>query len=155
MFGIEVNDPERYGVVNFDSNGNVLSIEEKPVSPSSNWAVPGLYLYDNNVVKIAENIPLSPRGEYEITDVNKAYLDKNKLTVATFDRGTAWFDTGTVDSMHDASEFVRVIEKRQNFKVGCIEEVAFNRGFIDSKTLKKASEAYGKSPYGRYLLSLI
>ena len=155
VFGIEVNDPERYGVVEFDNDGRVLNIEEKPSNPTSNWAVPGLYFYDNNVVHIAESIPLSPRGEYEITDVNNVYLAQNKLKVATFERGTAWLDTGTVESMHDASEFVRVIEKRQNFKLGCIEEVAFNRGFIESKDLLKASEAYGNSPYGEYLRSLV
>lgn len=155
IFAYHVSDPERYGVVEFDGDFKALSIEEKPDRPKSNYAVPGLYFYDNEVVQIAKNIPLSPRGEYEITDVNKVYLDGKKLFVGVMDRGTAWLDTGTFDSLSDATEFVRVIEKRQDTKIGCIEEVAFRRGFIDETQLKILAERYKKSGYGSYLLKLL
>jgi glucose-1-phosphate thymidylyltransferase len=151
IFAYEVNDPERYGVVEFDENFKALSIEEKPKQPKSNYAVPGLYFYDNEVVDIAKNIAPSPRGEYEITDVNKVYLERKKLKVGVMNRGTAWLDTGTFDSLNDASEFVRVIEKRQGYKVGCIEEVAFRMGYIDHKQLLKLADLYNKSGYGEYL----
>lgn len=155
IFAYHVSDPERYGVVEFDAEFKALSIEEKPDRPKSNYAVPGLYFYDNEVVKIAKEIPLSPRGEYEITDVNKVYLDRKKLHVGVMDRGTAWLDTGTFDSLSDATEFVRVIEKRQDTKIGCIEEVAFRRGFIGEEQLKLLAERYKKSGYGAYLLKLL
>ena len=151
IFAYEVNDPERYGVVEFDENFKALSIEEKPITPKSNYAVPGLYFYDNDVVEIAKNIPPSPRGEYEITDVNKVYLANNKLHVGVMNRGTAWLDTGTFDSLADASEFVRVIEKRQSQKVGCIEEVAYRMGFINREQLLDLANRYAKSGYGEYL----
>ena len=151
VFAYEVSDPERYGVVEFDANNKVLSIEEKPSKPRSNYAVPGLYFYDNEVVNIAKNIAPSPRGEYEITDVNKVYLEQQKLQVGVMNRGTAWLDTGTFDSLHDATEFVRVIEKRQGYKVGCIEEVAYRMGFIDREQLMKLAALYKKSGYGEYL----
>jgi len=151
VFAYEVSDPERYGVVEFDVNNKVLSIEEKPSQPKSNYAVPGLYFYDNDVVTIAKNLQPSARGEYEITDVNKEYLKKGNLKVAILDRGTAWLDTGTFDSLSDASEFVRVIEKRQGTKIGCIEEVAYRMGFINEQQLKEQGEAMIKSGYGIYL----
>ncbi len=151
IFAYEVQDPERYGVVAFDENNKAISIEEKPTQPKSNYAVPGLYFYDNNVVEIAKNISPSPRGEYEITDVNRVYLENGKLQVGVMNRGVAWLDTGTFDSLHDASEFVRVIEKRQSQKIGCIEEVAWRMGFIDDSQLNMLSKQYEKSGYGKYL----
>jgi glucose-1-phosphate thymidylyltransferase len=137
--------------VEFNGDNKVLSIEEKPAHPKSNYAVPGLYFYDNEVVKIAKNLQPSPRGEYEITDVNKEYLKREKLKVAILDRGTAWLDTGTFDSLNDASEFVRVIEKRQGTKIGCIEEIAYRMGFIDKDQLLEQAENLVKSGYGKYL----
>lgn len=154
IFAYEVNDPERYGVVEFDDNFKALSIEEKPAQPKSNYAVPGLYFYDNSVVNIAKHIQPSPRGEYEITDVNKVYLEQGKLNVGVMNRGVAWLDTGTFDSLSDACEFVRVIEKRQSRKVGCIEEVAYRMGFIDRTQLLKLADYYSKSGYGEYLKRL-
>jgi glucose-1-phosphate thymidylyltransferase len=151
VFAYEVNDPERYGVVEFDANQTAVSIEEKPSSPKSNFAVPGLYFYDNSVIDIAKNIQPSPRGEYEITDVNRVYLEKGQLKVGIMNRGTAWLDTGTFDSFADACEFVRVIEKRQSQKIGCIEEVAFRMGFINHQQLLKLADVYAKSGYGEYL----
>lgn len=154
VFAYQVSDPERYGVVEFDDDMKVISIEEKPVTPKSNYAVPGLYFYDNEVVKIAKELKPSPRGEYEITDVNKVYLQKKKLKVSVLDRGTAWLDTGTFDSLSDASEFVRVIEKRQGTKIGCIEEVAFRSGFINKDQLDQLADQLAKSGYGTYLKSI-
>jgi glucose-1-phosphate thymidylyltransferase len=151
VFAYEVSDPERYGVVEFDEDNKVISIEEKPMHPKSNYAVPGLYFYDNDVVEIARNLQPSARGEYEITDVNKIYLKRGKLKVAILDRGTAWLDTGTFDSLSDASEFVRVIEKRQGTKIGCIEEVAYRMEFIDGKALMQQADLLAKSGYGNYL----
>ena len=151
VFAYEVSDPERYGVVEFDAAMKAVSIEEKPANPKSNYAVPGLYFYDNDVVTIARNLQPSPRGEYEITDVNKAYLQKGKLKVAVLDKGTAWLDTGTFDSLSDASEFVRVIEKRQGTKIGCIEEVAYRNGFITPDQLLNLATELTKSGYGQYL----
>jgi glucose-1-phosphate thymidylyltransferase len=154
VFAYEVADPERYGVVEFDEHFNALSIEEKPVNPKSNYAVPGLYFYDNSVVEIAKNIQPSTRGEYEITDVNRVYLETERLKVGVMDRGTAWLDTGTFDSLSDASEFVRVIEKRQGQKIGCIEEVAYRMGFLNRDELMDIADKYAKSGYGQYLKKL-
>jgi glucose-1-phosphate thymidylyltransferase len=151
VFAYEVSDPERYGVVEFNGDNKVLSIEEKPAQPKSNYAVPGLYFYDNEVVDIAKELQPSPRGEYEITDVNKEYLKRDKLKVAILDRGTAWLDTGTFDSLNDATEFVRVIEKRQGTKIGCIEEIAYRMGFINKDQLLEQAESLVKSGYGNYL----
>ena len=151
VFAYQVSDPERYGVIEFDADMKAISIEEKPKQPKSNYAVPGLYFYDNEVVSIAKNLQPSIRGEYEITDVNKAYLNKGKLKVSILDKGTAWLDTGTFDSLSDASEFVRVIEKRQGTKIGCIEEVAYRNGFITKQQLMSLGEGLAKSGYGEYL----
>ncbi|MEI9947098.1 MAG: glucose-1-phosphate thymidylyltransferase RfbA [Chitinophagaceae bacterium] len=155
VFAYQVSDPERYGVVEFDNEMKAISIEEKPEKPKSNYAVPGLYFYDNNVVDIAKNLKPSPRGEYEITDVNREYLRQGKLNVAILDRGTAWLDTGTFDSLSDASEFVRVIEKRQGTKIGCIEEVAYRKEFITKEQLVEQGEKLKKSGYGEYLMRLV
>ena len=155
VFAYHVSDPERYGVVEFDANQKAISIEEKPNKPKSNYAVPGLYFYDNDVVEIAHNIQPSARGEYEITDVNKVYLERDKLEVGILDRGTAWLDTGTFNSLMQAGQFVQVIEERQGLKVGCIEEVAYKRGFIDAEQLNKIAEPLVKSGYGVYLKNLL
>jgi len=155
IYAYQVNDPERYGVVEFDKDYNVLSIEEKPQNPRSNYAVPGLYFYDNQVIEIAKQIKPSPRGELEITDVNKWYLEAGKLKVGVLDRGTAWLDTGTFQSLMQAGQFVQVIEERQGLKIGCIEEVAYRRGFIDADKLREIAEPLRKSGYGEYLLRLI
>ena len=155
VYAYSVNDPERYGVVEFDADNKVISIEEKPAKPKSNYAVPGLYFYDNDVVEIAKNIAPSPRGEYEITDVNKEYLKQGRLSVGILNRGTAWLDTGTFASLMQAGQFVQVIEERQGMKVGCIEEVAYRMGYIDKAQLKKIAEPLVKSGYGQYLLNLI
>jgi len=155
IYAYHVHDPERYGVVDFDANGNVLSIEEKPETPKSNFAVPGIYFYDNDVVEIAANIKPSQRGELEITDVNKEYLKRGKLKVSILDRGTAWLDTGTFNSLMQASQFVQVIEERQGLKIGAIEEAAYKMGFINAEQLKKLAQPLLKSGYGNHLLSLI
>lgn len=155
VYAYHVSDPERYGVVEFDSKGKAISIEEKPLVPKSNYAVPGLYFYDNDVVKIAKSLKPSARGEYEITDVNKVYLQQGRLKVGILDRGTAWLDTGTFDSLMQASQFVQVLEQRQGLKVGCIEEEAYRQGFIDKKQMKKLAEPLMKSGYGKYLLDII
>lgn len=154
VFAYEVSDPERYGVVEFDADMVARSIEEKPTHPKSNYAVPGLYFYDNSVVEIARNLKPSARGEYEITDVNRTYLEQGRLKVAIMDRGTAWLDTGTFDSLSDATEFVRVIEKRQGTKIGCIEEVAYRKKFINKDQLLGIAEPLRKSGYGNYLLQI-
>jgi glucose-1-phosphate thymidylyltransferase len=151
VFAYPVSDPERYGVVEFDKSNKVLSVEEKPTQPKSNYAVPGLYFYDNDVVEIAKNMKPSPRGELEITDVNKIYLEKGKLEVGVLTRGTAWLDTGTFDSLQEAGQFIEVIEKRQGLKVGCIEEIAYRMGFIDKAQLLKLADKFMKSGYGKYL----
>ncbi|MHA8066453.1 glucose-1-phosphate thymidylyltransferase RfbA [Aquirufa sp. ROCK2-A2] len=155
VYAYSVNDPERYGVVEFDENNKVISIEEKPLKPKSNYAVPGLYFYDNEVVEIAKNIAPSARGEYEITDINKEYLKRGKLSVGILNRGTAWLDTGTFASLMQAGQFVQVIEERQGMKIGCIEEVAFRMGFINGEQLKEIALPLVKSGYGQYLLNLI
>ncbi|HOK22221.1 MAG TPA: sugar phosphate nucleotidyltransferase, partial [Bacteroidales bacterium] len=155
IFAYHVSDPQRYGIVEFDDNFNAISIEEKPVNPKSNFAIPGLYFYDNNVINIAKSLKPSARGEYEITDVNKEYLKLNKLKVKVLSRGTAWLDTGTFESLLQASQFVQVIEQRQNLKIGCIEEVAYRMGFIDEIQLKKLAFPLLNSGYGKYLLSIL
>ena len=155
VFAYHVSDPQRYGVVEFDDNQKAISIEEKPLKPKSNFAVPGLYFYDNTVVEVAKNLQPSARGEYEITDVNKYYLRNNKLKVGVLERGTAWLDTGTFESLLEASLFVQVIEKRQGLKVGCIEEIAYRKKFIDKTQLRVLAEPLLKSGYGQYLLSVL
>ena len=155
VFAYQVSDPERYGVVEFDSENRVVSIEEKPVAPKSNYAVPGLYFYDNSVVEIAKNIKPSLRGEYEITDINKEYLRRGTLKVGVLSRGTAWLDTGTFQSLMQAGHFVQIIEERQGLKIGCIEETAYNMGYISDTALKKIAEPLVKSGYGQYLLNMI
>lgn len=155
VFAYQVRDPERYGVVEFDKKNKAISIEEKPEAPKSNYAVPGLYFYDNEVVSIAKNLKPSPRGEYEITDVNKEYLQRGTLKVAILDQGTAWLDTGTFDSLSDASEFVRVIEKRQGTNIGCIEEIAYRKKFITEQQLLLLADTLAKSGYGAYLKKII
>ena len=154
IFAYPVTDPERYGVVEFDENNNAISLEEKPTEPKSNYAVPGLYFYDNTVVKIAKELQPSARGEYEITDVNKIYLQQQNLKVSVFDRGFAWLDTGTFDSLHDASEYVRVIEKRQGLKIGCLEDIAYRMKYITKAQLEALAEGLKKSGYGEYLKNI-
>jgi glucose-1-phosphate thymidylyltransferase len=155
VYAYSVNDPERYGVVEFNAENKVISIEEKPANPKSNYAVPGLYFYDNDVVEIAKNIAPSPRGEYEITDVNKEYLKRGKLSVGILNRGTAWLDTGTFASLMQAGQFVQVIEERQGMKIGCIEEVAYRMGYINADQLRSIAKPLVKSGYGQYLLNIL
>lgn len=155
VYAYHVSDPERYGVVEFNKNSQVISIEEKPQKPKSNYAVPGLYFYDNEVVSIAAALQPSPRGEYEITDVNKEYLRRGKLKVSILDRGTAWLDTGTFDSLMQASQFVQVIEQRQGIKIACIEEIAYRKGFINADQLEKMAQPLLKSGYGQYLMNIL
>lgn len=155
IYAYRVSDPERYGVVEFNEEMNALSIEEKPKEPKSDWAVPGLYFYDNQVVEIAEKIKPSPRGELEITDINKAYLEIGKLKVSPMDRGTAWLDTGTIDSLMQAGQFVQILEQRQGIKISCIEEIAFSRGFINKEQLLGIAKPLEKSGYGTYLKNLV
>ena len=155
IFAYHVKDPERYGVVDFDEDMNALSIEEKPQHPKSNYAVPGLYFYDNSVIEIAKNIQPSARGEYEISDVNAEFLKRGKLKVGVLDRGTAWLDTGTFNSLMQASQFVQVVEERQGLKVGCIEEIAYKKGFINKDQLLQLAQPFVKSGYGSYLIELI
>ncbi|HEY5653363.1 MAG TPA: glucose-1-phosphate thymidylyltransferase RfbA [Pontiella sp.] len=155
IFAYQVVDPERYGIVEFDDNGKALSLEEKPEHPKSNYAIPGLYFYDNRVVKIAEHLKPSPRGELEITDVNKKYLEWGELNVQSLGRGFAWLDTGTHDAMHEASSYVETIEKRQGLKISCIEEIAYRLGYIDRDQLKTLGMAMDKNNYGQYLLRLV
>ena len=155
VFAYHVSDPERYGVVEFDEKMNALSIEEKPINPKSNYAVPGLYFYDNDVVEIAKNIKPSSRGEYEITDVNRVYLERKKLKVGVLKRGTAWLDTGTFASLMQAGQFVQVLEERQGLKVGCIEEIAYKNGWINKEQLRSEAQKLMKSGYGQYLMNLI
>lgn len=155
VFAYQVSDPERYGVVDFDENFNVLSIEEKPAKPKSNYAIPGLYFYNNEVVEIAKNIKPSHRGEYEITDVNKTYFERQKLKVAVLDRGTAWLDTGTFQSLMQAGQYIQVIEERQGLKIGCIEEEAYRQGFISKAQLEDLAKPLLKSGYGEYLMRII
>jgi len=155
VYAYQVQDPERYGVVEFDADFNVLSIEEKPAQPKSHYAVPGLYFYDNDVVEIAKNSKPSPRGELEITDVNREYLQRGKLKVGVLDRGTAWLDTGTFASLMQAGQFVQVIEERQGLKIGCIEEIAYRMKFIDASQLAEIAKPLVKSGYGQYLLNLL
>lgn len=155
VYAYHVSDPERYGVVEFDANNKAISIEEKPKNPKSHYAVPGLYFYDNQVIEIAKNLKPSARGEYEITDVNKAYLEMGKLQVSILDRGTAWLDTGTFESLMQAGQFVQVIEERQGLKIGCIEEIAFKMGYINKKQLEEIAQPLLKSGYGNYLLGLL
>jgi glucose-1-phosphate thymidylyltransferase len=154
VFAYHVSDPERYGVVEFDENQNAISIEEKPEKPKSNYAVPGLYFYDNSVIEIAKGLELSPRGEYEITDINSIYLEKGQLKVGVLDRGTAWLDTGTHNSLMQASQYVQVIEDRQGLKIGCLEEIAFNKGFISKENLIALAKPLIKSGYGNYLMQI-
>ena len=155
VFAYHVKDPERYGVVDFDASNNVISIEEKPEAPKSNYAVPGIYFYDNSVVEKAKNLKPSARGEYEITDINRLYLNEGKLRVAQLGRGTAWLDTGTFTSLIQAQQFVQVIEERQGLKIGCIEEIAYRKGFINSDQLKAVAQPLVKSGYGEYLLEIL
>lgn len=155
VFAYQVSDPERYGVVEFDQDNKVVSIEEKPLAPKSDYAVPGLYFYDNEVVEIAKNIKPSARGEYEITDVNKVYLERGKLKVGVLSRGTAWLDTGTFASLMQAGQFVQIIEERQGLKIGCIEEIAYRMGYIDAVQLKEIAKPLVKSGYGEYLLRIV
>lgn len=155
VYAYHVSDPERYGVVEFDENNKAISIEEKPIHPKSNYAVPGLYFYDNDVVEIAKGLKPSPRGEYEITDINKVYLQNGKLKVSILERGTAWLDTGTFDSLNQASMFVQVIEQRQGIKIACIEEIAYRKGFISKEQLIKLAEPLMKSGYGEYIRKII
>ena len=154
VFAYHVSDPERYGVVEFDENQNAISIEEKPENPKSNYAVPGLYFYDNSVIEIAKNLAPSPRGEYEITDINSIYLERNQLKVGVLDRGTAWLDTGTFASLMQASQYVQVIEERQGLKIGCLEEIAFNKRFINKDELITLAKPLVKSGYGNYLMQI-